>query len=431
MCIEIITQAIDAMKAAQGDSFSLEKINLAELERRTGVTRARLRKLKKDNFQLMPHGNKGRKAETTVLSGFTSVVDNMLMAGVDNSAVIFDQLDDLGYAGSLTTLKTYIASHKDLVPAPRQQVAPQGNRGRRYRTDPGEAFQMDWGFTWVIDPNGKEYKVACFAMICHYCGKMYIEFFPNAKQENLFIGMIHAFYMMGVPKYVLTDNMKSVVDRRDLEGHPVWNKDYESFMNTVGFMTKLCKPRHPFTKGKVERLVRFVKGNFLAGRLFWNITDLNEQALRWCDKHNAKYHKVIDDIPDFLHSSKCERLTFPLREDHEILLYLFPPRKISFDGFVSYESRRFGVPYRYIGQTARVRRDRDTLYIYSADLSELLVTHDVTWSRLDSYCKDQFAETVMPEELPTAPVMTRIQMLAEPDEPSSFDRFKFDEEVIL
>ena len=431
MCIEIITQAIDAMKAAQGDSFSLEKINLAELERRTGVTRARLRKLKKDNFQLKPHGNKGRKAETTVLSGFTSVVDNMLMAGVDNSAVIFDQLDDLGYAGSLTTLKTYIASHKDLVPAPRQQVAPQGNRGRRYRTDPGEAFQMDWGFTWVIDPNGKEYKVACFAMICHYCGKMYIEFFPNAKQENLFIGMIHAFYMMGVPKYVLTDNMKSVVDRRDLEGHPVWNKDYESFMNTVGFMTKLCKPRHPFTKGKVERLVRFVKGNFLAGRLFWNITDLNEQALRWCDKHNAKYHKVIDDIPDFLHSSKCESLTFPLREDHEILLYLFPPRKISFDGFVSYESRRFGVPYRYIGQTARVRRDRDTLYIYSADLSELLVTHDVTWSRLDSYCKDQFAETVMPEELPTAPVMTRIQMLAEPDEPSGFDRFKFDEEVIL
>lgn len=431
LCIEIITQAIDAMKAAQGDSFSLEKINLAELERRTGVTRARLRKLKKDNFQLKPHGNKGRKAETTVLSGFTSVVDNMLMAGVDNSAVIFDQLDDLGYAGSLTTLKTYIASHKDLVPAPRQQVAPQGNRGRRYRTDPGEAFQMDWGFTWVIDPNGKEYKVACFAMICHYCGKMYIEFFPNAKQENLFIGMIHAFYMMGVPKYVLTDNMKSVVDRRDLEGHPVWNKDYESFMNTVGFMTKLCKPRHPFTKGKVERLVRFVKGNFLAGRLFWNITDLNEQALRWCDKHNAKYHKVIDDIPDFLHSSKCESLTFPLREDHEILLYLFPPRKISFDGFVSYESRRFGVPYRYIGQTARVRRDRDTLYIYSADLSELLVTHDVTWSRLDSYCKDQFAETVMPEELPTAPVMTRIQMLAEPDEPSGFDRFKFDEEVIL
>ena len=30
-----------------------------------------------------------------------------------------------------------------------------------------------------------------------------------------------------------------------------------------------------------------------------------------------------------------------------ILLYLFPERKISFDGFITYEGRRFGVPYSY------------------------------------------------------------------------------------
>ena len=66
LCTEIITQAIDEMKAIQGDSFSLEKINLAELERRTGISRARLRRLKQNNFQPMPHGSKGRKAEYTV-----------------------------------------------------------------------------------------------------------------------------------------------------------------------------------------------------------------------------------------------------------------------------------------------------------------------------------------------------------------------------
>lgn len=48
-------------------------------------------------------------------------------------------------------------------------------------------------------------------MVCHHCGQRYVEFFPNAKQENLFIGMIHSFRYMGIPKYVLTDNMKSVV----------------------------------------------------------------------------------------------------------------------------------------------------------------------------------------------------------------------------
>ena len=85
-------------------------------------------------------------------------------------------------------------------------------------------------------------------MICHHCGECYIEFFPNAKQENLFIGMIHAFQYMGIPRFVLTDNMKSVILHRDLEGHPVWQKDYETFMKTIGFETKLCKPRHPFNE---------------------------------------------------------------------------------------------------------------------------------------------------------------------------------------
>ena len=431
LCIDIIAQAIDEMKELQGDSFSLENINLAELERRTGISRARLRKLKKDGFVIKPHGRTGKKNAVTVLSGYTSILDNLLKAGVTNSSVCYDRLTEQGFTGSLTTVKRYISAHQDLVPAKRQQVAPQGNRGRRYKTAPGEAYQMDWGFTRVLDPSGTEYRVACFAMICHHCGKMYVEFFPNAKQENLFIGMIHGFFMLGVPGYILTDNMKSVVIKRDFEGHPLWQVDYEAFMNTVGFRTKLCKPRHPFTKGKVERLIRFVKDNFLAGRLFFNITDLNGQALEWCDRHNARYHKEIDDIPDFLHATSCSAAALPLKEDPAILLYLFPVRRISFDGFICYEGRRFGVPFKYTGRTARVCRKHDTLYIYSSDLQDLLVTHEVTWSKLDSYCIDQFPDSVMPEELPTAPVKTRIQMLEEPVRNGGFDKFNFEEEVIL
>ena len=58
---------------------------------------------------------------------------------------------------------------------------------------PGEAYQMDWGFVHVENESGGDYRAACFAMVCHHCGERYIEFFPNAKQENLFIGMLHGF----------------------------------------------------------------------------------------------------------------------------------------------------------------------------------------------------------------------------------------------
>ncbi len=79
-------------------------------------------------------------------------------------------------------------------------------------------FSMVWGFTKVLDCDGAEYIAACFAMVCRHCSQRYVEFFPNAKQENLFIAMVHAFGYMGISKHVLTGNMKSVDLHLDFEG---------------------------------------------------------------------------------------------------------------------------------------------------------------------------------------------------------------------
>lgn len=87
-----IAQAIEEMKAFQGDSFSLERINLAELERRTGVSRSRLRRLKKNSFQDLPRNTKGSKHTVTKLSGCTGLLDGLLRQGVKNSSVVLERL---------------------------------------------------------------------------------------------------------------------------------------------------------------------------------------------------------------------------------------------------------------------------------------------------------------------------------------------------
>ena len=332
----------------------------------------------------------------------------------------------MGYTGGITQVRVYIEEHQDLIPAPRQLVSPQGNRGRRYSTGPGEAYQMDWGFVNVENTAGESYRCACFAMVCHHCGECYIEFFPNAKQESLFIGMIHAFLCLGVPKAVLTDNMKSVVLRRDPEGHPIWQHDYESFMKSIGFETRLCKPRHPFTKGKVERLVRFVKDNFLAGRLFSNVTELNIQALIWCRNQNSRYHRSIDCVPDEKHQKSCWNVARPLELTNDLQMYLCPPRRISFDGFVNYEGRRFGVPYWYHKKVCRIQRNGFEIIIYDENMSRILTSHDVTWSRRDSSCRDQYV-TEMPEEYPSVPVKSRIFQIESRIPDSGFSKFDFEE----
>ena len=422
---EIISQAFELMKEQDSD-FSPETVNLAALSRITGLSRQKLRRLKKNGFRDVPVTRK--RTNSSVLDGYTSILDNMLTKGVTNSTVCLRRLREHGFPGSQSSVKRYIASHRDLVPAPRQLVAPQGPRGIRYQTGPGETYQMDWGFVKVLDYGGAVTEAACFVMVCHHCGQKYVEFFPNARQENLFIGMIHAFSSIGVPKTVMTDNMKSVVLKRDLEGHPVWQKDYESFMRTVGFSTRLCKARHPFTKGKVERLVRYVKDNFMPGRTFWNYTDLNEAVSEWCLDQNSRYQKYLDDVPDRVHNTLCMRTALPLVKSELLLFYLCPERKISFDGFINYEGRRFGVPFKYRGSLVRVCRDRNVLRIFTPDLKDLLVTHDITWSRRDRYCIDQFEEKPHLEELPTAPVRAEISRVPKNPIGLGFDKFDFEEE---
>ncbi len=423
---EILSQALAEMKRMHGEDFNLKDVNLAELQRMTGISRSRLRTLKRNGFLVLPHGNKGKLRRHTVLEGYEEVLNTFLSKGVTNSQVCYERISDLGYTGGLTAVKVYIKQHCDLVPAKRSIVAPQGSRGIRYQTAPGEAFQMDWGFANVDTESGGTYSVACFAMICHHCGMKYIEFFPNAKQENLFIGMLHAFERMGIPKYVLTDNMKSVVTGRDENQHPLWNTTYAVFMKAVGFQTKLCKPRHPFTKGSVERLVRFVKDNFLAGRAFGTITDLNYEALRWCDYQNNRYQKAIDSIPAEIHQHYCVKFEKEYIRTPDLMAFLCPERRISFDGFVNYEGRRFGVPSWYTKRTVRVLREQFYLVIYSSDLSRELVRHNVTWSRRDSYCKDQYV-TEQPEEHPTDRIKVNIKQKSSLMRDPVFGRFNFEE----
>lgn len=99
---DIIAQALNEMKEEAGDSFDLRKVNLAELQRRTGISRARLRRLKKNGFQDKPDGRSGRKAAVTKLTGFTFYIDELMRKDVTNSNLIYERLRDIDLHLKLT-----------------------------------------------------------------------------------------------------------------------------------------------------------------------------------------------------------------------------------------------------------------------------------------------------------------------------------------
>ncbi len=423
---EIITRAIKEMEE-EGTLYKADgKPNIPLIMEKTGLTRQRARSLAKKDFKNVPHGNTGKEREKALGAEEAAVVDSLLSKGETNSTVLMRELKDrFGFTGSISSVKRYKYAHQYLVPSPRITVSLQGQRINRYETGPGFMFQMDWGFVNVNCIDGSVARVAVFAMVCHHCGKIFIEFFPNSRQHNLFIGMIHCFIYMGMPEKVMTDNMASVSNRRDSFGNPIMNAAYDSFQKACGFKTILCKPRHPYTKGKVERLIEFVKSNFIPAREFVNITDLNEQAVRWCDDWNSRFHKSTGKTP------VAEHFAEPLRtasEDemlqHTFMEYLAPLRTISIDGFVCLDGRRYGVPFSYHKKKARVMRDGVQLIVFDDSCSYEIVRHRVDWSYKLHYCEGQFLDDEGPEELPTAKIkayMTQVEEKAEASPLSAFD----------
>ena len=74
---------------------------------------------------------------------------------------------------------------------------------------------------------------------------------------------------------------------------------FQSFVKEQHFLPVFCRKADPESKGKVENVVKYVKGNFLSGRLFYNIDRLNEEARLWLERTgNGKEHGTTRLIPN-------------------------------------------------------------------------------------------------------------------------------------
>ena len=220
---------------------------------------------------------------------------------------------------------------------------------------------MDWGICQFADPQGQVHNVSAFAMILGNSRAKYVQFTSRCDLQSLERCILNAMeYYGGVPDIVLTDNMKTVVDGHEA-GKTLFNPSFAAFCNDMGFIPKTCKIRRPQTKGKVERLVRYVKDNFFPGRMFTDLMDLNQQARKWCVTVDQKIHGTTGKIP----LQELEQETLQALPSQEIRdQYRWEHRQISKDGFISFDGVRYGVPWQYSGKQAHVRLLHHTVQIY-------------------------------------------------------------------
>jgi hypothetical protein len=78
----------------------------------------------------------------------------------------------------------------------------------------------------------------------------------------------------------------------------VRNAEFLRFARHWGFTPRACRPYRAQTKGKVERPVRYLRGNFVYGRTFLHDADLDEQCERWLARiANVRRHGTTHERP--------------------------------------------------------------------------------------------------------------------------------------
>lgn len=363
--------------------------SISEIARELGMSRATVRKYLKEGQ--IPDKRLGGKRGSK-LDSYKPYIQELMDCGIYNSVVILERLEEKGFTGKLSILKEY------LQPLRPPQVK-EGPAVRRFESKPGCQVQMDWGICHYLNLHKRKCKVACFVMVLGYSRMRYIEFCQRCDLSSLLRCIVNAFeYFGGIPETLLTDHMKTVVNYSDSK-ETVWQEGFEHFASELGFVPKLCRVRRPQTKGKVERLVNYVKDNFMPGRKFTNLANLNSQAQNWMNKVNSQVHATTGECP--CHLLKEEKLK-PLPADGRHLAYRWVDRKVSQDGFVSYDGVKYGVNWRYSRTVLKVALLDGRILIMDDD-GELIQEH-AQWQRGRKYifAKGQYDGLLLMEGQPKA-----------------------------
>jgi hypothetical protein len=156
--------------------------------------------------------------------------------------------------------------------------------------------------------------------------------------------------------------MKTVTSGRDAAGQPIWTPALLQLAGEFGFHPQACDPGAGNQKGSVEALVKWVKGNFLPGRIFADDADLQVQAAQWQDAANTRPNAATGLAPaERLPEEAATGGALPLAaQDYG----LFLPGQVSTEALVAVLGNRYSVPVAHVGAPLAVRVHHDRVRLW-------------------------------------------------------------------
>jgi len=275
---------------------------------------------------------------------------------------------------SLSTIRKYI----------RDQGLTYKDRNRRKgyikfeRSKPNDLWQIDIAGVQTIGNLDKLYLIALLDDHSRYI--VAAEYFKTQKGINIIKIIRNAIMAYGRPNQILADNGTQF---RNLIGE--LGTKYSKLLESLDIKPIFAKPRHPQTKGKLERWFGTVKQMFLGEARFKvkqnptsTLSEFNQMFKEWVDWYNTeKPHRSLPGncAPQKRFLGMNDRIFRPLKVkvNWNRWLHEMEQRKVTKYNEIHYKSQKFHVPPGYSGTKVEVIEYEDKIEVYYRE--RLIITH--------------------------------------------------------
>ncbi|HAM51456.1 MAG TPA: IS21 family transposase [Nitrospiraceae bacterium] len=282
---------------------------------------------------------------------------------------IFNELVRIGYTGSLSSVHRYIADKQE-------DEKIKAKVTTRVETDPGKQMQYDWK-EWDLPVEGKLLKIYLHEVVLSYSRKKYYASSLSITSQDVIRAIAGAIdYFGGFADELVIDNPKQMVITHRKNGIVCYNDDFLKVCGLYGIQPNACRNYRARTKGKSERPFYYLQEHLLRGLEVKSLPEFDGKLSAFTEQYNARPHSDLNEPPD----ERFMREKPLLKEIPQIdpaILYDKPVRKISNDGYISWDGALYPVAMKYALKDVRVDSEFNKM-IRVYDLGgQLIAEHSV------------------------------------------------------
>lgn len=293
--------------------------------------------------------------------------------------------DNHGLDCAQSHFRAYIAKHEAFNDYfKKHQAIPSPKGVARFETAPGIQAQLDWKENiQYLTKGGETIEVNVAVLILSHSRLRLFHMSTSKSQAILKHFLTESFERLGgVPKELLTDNMKTVMDiaRTEYSKSKI-NGKFEQFAQDFGFKVKPCVAGRPRTKGKVETTMKILdeihayQGQLSIEGLHALITKMNERV-------NHQMHQGTGRVPLLEYKKEKNHLlqlpTDTVRDSYKVI---HSTVKVNASNMIHYKSNQYSVPSEYAGKRVQIQVYDQHIYVYYN--MNLIACHAISHAKLN------------------------------------------------